>query len=659
MRTPARSELVAFAVLLLIGAVRAAEVTTTPLLWYGLGDVRCGACSVDGCYVLTGGSAGAFLWEVATGRLVRTFVAQEGHVGSLAFSPDGKKIATLSLSSYVPARIWDTSNGSLLATISEPDDEFRCLAFSPDGTKILTGTAGRKARLWNAANGALLRTICQNLDWIESVAFSPDGTKVLIGYYWTEAQLWNVADGVFIRSFLTESDYEKALVAFSPDGNRVLCAGKTGGSSPVYDTRVWNASNGNLLFTVSGHVKPITAAMFSPDGTTILTGSSDGVVKIRNATSGTLIRTLTLTTATANLLALSPDGTKVLTASNDLTVNLWRISDGALLRTFSGHRVVGAHVTVSPDGRRVLTGSVLWNASNATILRTFSGSCVSGTFSQDGSKILFGENRGSLNYDPRNPLPPDGWLELRNMLDETIGHFDMVSSAWTEDAAYSRDGTKAVWGGQRIMYFPTVIIRGGLAVLFAAQSGKEVWRYYDGRWEEACAVAISPDGTKVAVSMGSIGYGPGNVVLLQASNGSVIRSMSDFTRVVNSVAFSPDGRTLLTGSKDQTANLWSISSGTLLCTFSGHAAEVLDVAFSPNGSAILTASMDGTARLWRTSDGTLLRTFAGHAHWIRSVAFSPDGMTVLTGSNDGTAKLWASGLSPQSGSTAVKSWRFY
>ncbi len=98
-------------------------------------------------------------------------------------------------------------------------------------------------------------------------------------------------------------------------------------------------------------------------------------------------------------------------------------------------------------------------------------------------------------------------------------------------------------------------------------------------------------------------------------------------------------------------------SGESLRTFSGHTSSVTSVAFSPDGQYVLTGSADGTARLWDASSGESLRTFTGHTAWVSSVAFSPDGRYVLTGSKDGTARLWdaASGESLRtfSGHTSV------
>jgi WD40 repeat protein len=110
--------------------------------------------------------------------------------------------------------------------------------------------------------------------------------------------------------------------------------------------------------------------------------------------------------------------------------------------------------------------------------------------------------------------------------------------------------------------------------------------------------------------------------------------------IVNSVAFSPDGARVLTGSDDNTARLWDAATGKEIRAFKGHKESVHSVAFSPDGTRVLTGSMDSTARLWDVATGEELRAFRGHESWVLSATFSPDGARVMTGSADMTARLW-------------------
>ena len=114
--------------------------------------------------------------------------------------------------------------------------------------------------------------------------------------------------------------------------------------------------------------------------------------------------------------------------------------------------------------------------------------------------------------------------------------------------------------------------------------------------------------------------------------------------IITSVAFAPDGATLLTGSDDGIARLWDIETGTEIRRFEGHEAGILggvqSVAFAPDGATLLTGGCDGTARLWDIENGAEIRHFKGHGDWIASVAFVPNGARLLAGSCHGTARLW-------------------
>jgi len=109
---------------------------------------------------------------------------------------------------------------------------------------------------------------------------------------------------------------------------------------------------------------------------------------------------------------------------------------------------------------------------------------------------------------------------------------------------------------------------------------------------------------------------------------------------VFSVAFSPDGKTLASGSRDAPVKLWDIATGLELRSFEGHENTVRSVAFSPDGKIVASGSFDKQVKLWDITNGKELRTFNGHTETVHAVAFSPDGKTLASGSADETIKLW-------------------
>ena len=172
-----------------------------------------------------------------------------------------------------------------------------------------------------------------------------------------------------------------------------------------------------------------------------------------------------------------------------------------------------------------------------------------------------------------------------------------------------------------------------LATLYnAAHIPKEKIRF-EGHQDAILDVALSPDGKSLLT--GSYD----NTAKLWSIDGRLLVTFKGHTYGVNTVAFAPDGNSFLTGSYDRTVKLWSID-GKVLTTFLGAYDEVTSATFSPDGKLVAMVSRDKTAILW-SIDGRQLARFKGHTDEVTSVAFSPDMTSFLTGSRDKTAKLWS------------------
>ena len=149
------------------------------------------------------------------------------------------------------------------------------------------------------------------------------------------------------------------------------------------------------------------------------------------------------------------------------------------------------------------------------------------------------------------------------------------------------------------------------------------------------SVAFSPNGQTLAS-----GSQDRTIRLWNSNTGKLKTTLIGHRDAVNSVAFSPDGRTLASASWDGTIRLWNPNNGNLKRTLSGHTDGISSVAFSPDGQTLASASGDKTIRLWNPNNGNLKRTLTGHTNTVDSVAFSPNGQTLASGSRDQTIRLW-------------------
>jgi len=157
-------------------------------------------------------------------------------------------------------------------------------------------------------------------------------------------------------------------------------------------------------------------------------------------------------------------------------------------------------------------------------------------------------------------------------------------------------------------------------------------RTLEGPTDAILSVAFSPNGLSLASASRD-----STIQIWQTADGRSVRTMQDG---VESLAFSPDGRTIATGMLDDTVKLWDATSGQVLSTMQGHTDHVPSVAFSPDGRTVASASWDKTIKLWDVASGQVLRTFRGHNDRVLAVTFSPDGRALASCSADLTIKLW-------------------
>jgi WD40 repeat protein len=276
---------------------------------------------------------------------IRTFAGHEWVI-SVAVSPDGG--SGLSGGKDHTLKLWELATGKELRTLTGHTDTVYSVAFSPNGRTALSGSSDKTLKLWAVETGKELRTFTGHSDWIHSVAFSPDGRTALSGGGDMTLKLWEVATGKELRTFTAQSVIYS--VAFSPDGHTALS------SSADMTLKLWEVATGKQLRTFTGHSDRPTSVAFSPDGRTALSGSEDGTLKLWEVATGKELRTFTVQSDIFSV-AFSPKGRTALSGSKDKTLKLWEVATGKELRRFTGHSDWVLSVAFSPDARTALSGS--------------------------------------------------------------------------------------------------------------------------------------------------------------------------------------------------------------------------------------------------------------------------------------------------------------
>ena len=280
--------------------------------------------SPDGRLIVTGSLDKTIkLWEVDTGRLVRTFDTQGSYVHSATFSPDGQFVVAGLYDGT--AKLWETSTGDSLHTLEGHENEVRSAVFNPDGRRVITGSKDGTVKLWDVSTGQFIRNMDghRTLDGrtqspVNAVAFNPDGKMVAVGSSATTVNIIETSTGRLI-SMLTGHRDSTFAVAFSPDG-RFLLTGA--GDNTAW---LWEVSTGNPIRSFKNHKNGLQAAAFSPDGRFIVTGSLDNTAKLWAVDTGRLIHTLEGHGSDMYAAAFSPDGRFVVTGDRHGNTTVWEL----------------------------------------------------------------------------------------------------------------------------------------------------------------------------------------------------------------------------------------------------------------------------------------------------------------------------------------------
>lgn len=584
---------------------------------------------------------------LAAAPQIKISLGHSGPVKAVAFSPDGTLV--LSGSADRTLKVWETTTGRELRTLPAGGDQggLEATAFTPDGRAAVTRSVGGSSRVWDLATGRELPPPFvrgKDAQASQRILYAGDGRTAFVVAGARALEIWDVRSGRLRKALPGHPAVDALQLVASRDGRFLATLPFALTSAEPNVVKVWDPATGRKVATLSGHADKVLAAAFAPDGLTLLTASGDRTLRLWDTRTGRVLKSLSGHGAQVTAVAFSPDGTHALSGSEDNTVRLWDLATGRDERTMAGHSEPVTAVAFSPDGALALSGSAdhslkLWNLATGAEVRTLASPSgpVWSLLAQPG-----GNQVAAIQGNHVTQALPEGAYAGRRF---TRGLLYRLK-AWTFPAGQKvldcADNVKRAAfapDGKTLATSPTF---GGPMVLREAGTGRVLRAFQaPAGYYEVATLAFSQDGRRVLTASEK-----GPLKVWDPATGQELRSWPFPEAGPALVAFAPDGQRALCmperqyGAPGFPLFLLDLATGRTLLTLPGHAGNVLAAAFSPNGKTVLTASWDKTLKLWDLGTGHLLRTLPGPPQEVTALAFAPTGQTAVSACVDGTLRSW-------------------
>jgi WD40 repeat protein/tRNA A-37 threonylcarbamoyl transferase component Bud32 len=566
----------------------------------GRGQVFAVAVSPSGDLLATGANDGIIrVWDTATGR---ERYARKGHdpwVTFLAFADDGRTLYSGGPDGAI--RLWDMPVGTQRGSykLAKAPWDVMWMDLSPDERTLAAGGNDRTVKMFHAATGESLGTLGSHSDLVRSLKFSPDGRLIASAGFDGAVKIWDL-DTRSLKKVLHSERGPLWGVAFDPDGQAFAACEESG------RVRVWDAKSWELRHTLRGRASMCRNAAFAPGGKVLATVGRDSGLILSDVATGADRTPGGGPHAAVNGVAVSPDGRLVALACQDDTVRLWDAATGHAVVLRCPTRLTC--VAFSPDGRSLAAGCGgavvrLWDVAGRKERKVHSAVSGAGVLSLASAVVPTIPKPSAPGDVTGVAFSPDGAILAAAATDGVVRLWDVATGAprpspgpeslplWA--VAFSADGkhlAAAGGGGTVFMYNPVTL----------ARRVKVMW----GSWA-ATSLAFSPDGTTLA----SAGHGPGpggntgEIVLWDVGSGRarVTSEPMEHAVIASSVAYSPDGLTLVSVGCDGSVRIWEPAAGRRLRTVSLGAPkkDIHGIAFSPDGRHVVTANANGTAYVLR------------------------------------------------------------
>ncbi len=668
----------------------------------GSGTIRVMQYSPDGNLLAVVSGIGVWMLDAQTAEPQHLLAAHTGMINSISFSSDGRTLAVGTGNGE--AQLWDIATGEHQKTFKKWDyyPGVDTVFLMPDGhTLAVIRTA--MVDLWDIATGKSKNTLSavENETTDDTVnnnpifymslgghrnSFSADGKTVASDSGDDGFRFWDIATRKEVRTLKVEPSGK--MRSFSSDLRTLAIASnsyKGQRHTKIWEINLWdvNTQTQRRVFETDGFIFEIPFLVFSPDGK-LLASSVNSTIHIWDVNTGKLKKKFKEHEIAVTAVAFSPDNRTLVSVGYDDTLRFWDVDTGKVKKIVAGYGALFRDVSLSPDAQTLMSlcyGSStvrLWNANTGQHQKNFIGD----------NKYVWG---AALSPDGRRLASYSGSDNTIHLWDVNTGKHSKLKGpkSHVSGIALSRDSqVLASWGSsgrskyviqfydadtgskQRILqltfekrfrvpaelYFDKKMFAG-----IGFDANLSVWNLVTGDYNitdlgdmNIGVARLSPDGRVVAIVFGRFGRQSQRIVLRDVETRDHIRTLIEHTDSVESLAFSPDSRTLASGSRgimrEKTILLWDMETGSVSKVVTDpdwaetpHKYDAITasaLAFSPDGQTLASGMKLGDIYLWETATGAKKKMLRGHSLRVSHIFFSADGQTLVSASDDGTILIW-------------------